>query len=69
MLTKNALLTITMLCRCSTGANRPVTVHFWRVGNNVYMVGHDLSVALDVFLSSLKYEMNGTSHGRGIYIV
>ena len=25
----------------------------------------DLSVALDVFLSSLKCEMNGTSQGRG----
>ena len=29
----------------------------------------DLSVALDVFLSSLKCEMNGTSQGRGVYIV
>ena len=28
-----------------------------------------LSVALDVFPSSLKCEMNGTSQGRGIYIV
>ena len=27
------------LCRCSTGADRPVTMHFWRVGTNVYMVG------------------------------
>ena len=29
----------------------------------------DLSVALDVFLSSLKCEMNGISQGRGVYIV
>ena len=29
----------------------------------------DLSVALDVFLSSLKCELNGTSQGRGVYIV
>ena len=29
----------------------------------------DLSVALDVFLSSLKCEMNGTSQGMGVYIV
>ena len=29
----------------------------------------DLSVALDVFLSSLKCEMNGTSQGRGVYIL
>ena len=29
----------------------------------------DLSVALDVFLSSLKCEMNGTSQGRGVCIV
>ena len=28
----------------------------------------DLSLALDVFLSSLKCEMNGTSQGRGVYI-
>ena len=25
--------------RCSTGADRWVTMHFWRVGTNVYMVG------------------------------
>ena len=24
---------------CSTGADQPVTMHFWRVGTNVYMVG------------------------------
>ena len=29
----------------------------------------DLSVALDVFLSSLKCEMNGISQGRAVYIV
>ena len=29
----------------------------------------DLSVALDVSLSSLKCEMNGISQGRGVYIV
>ena len=29
----------------------------------------DQAVALDVFLSSLKCEMNGTSQGREIYIV
>ena len=29
----------------------------------------DLSVALNVFLSSLKCEMNGTSHERGVYSV
>ena len=29
----------------------------------------DLSLVLAVFLSSLKCEMNGTSQGRGVYIV
>ena len=29
----------------------------------------DLSVTLNVLLSSLKHEMNGTSQGRGVYIV
>ena len=29
----------------------------------------DLSVALDVFLPSVKCEMNGTSQGRGVYMV
>ena len=29
----------------------------------------DLTVALDVFLSSLKCEMNGTSQVRRVYIV
>ena len=27
-----ALFCILSLCRCSTGADRPVTMHFWRVG-------------------------------------
>ena len=27
------------LCRCSTGADRSVNKHFWRVGSNVHMVG------------------------------
>ena len=27
-----------VLCRCSTGADRLVTIHFWRVGTNVYKV-------------------------------
>ena len=30
---------------------------------------NDLSVALDVFLSSLKCEMNGISQERGVYTV
>ena len=30
---------VSNLCRCTTGADRPVTMHFWRVGTNVYMVG------------------------------
>ena len=30
---------------------------------------NNLSVALDVFLSSLKCEMNGISQERGVYIV
>ena len=29
----------------------------------------DQAVTLDVFMSSLKCEMSGTSQGRGIYIV
>ena len=39
--TKNVVTSffVQALCRCSTGADRPVAMHFWRVGTNVYMVG------------------------------
>ena len=40
-----------------------------KLNKNQKKPSNDPSVALDVFLSSLKCEMNDISHRRGVYIV